>query len=284
MKNNKKITDSYGFTLIEMLIVIVIILILSGMVLRVMKVVAQKTGTSRCRQEILQMENALAEFYSEYGQYPPGVSTNSYKNVGYEFECNRLQPQSFVNYLKNHNNPTNNSDKFFPDVDVKEYADLYGTIPGYLPDMPNNRTNNYGWGLGYNYGLVSYLWFRSAKENGWISYDYQTHWYQKDTERDKNAKRKWASYLENLTINIGRDGWYHERQSSKYIGSVIYTNIVAKVMDPWGHCYNYECRPPYLSYKLWSSGQDGKTYCDGKTAAQKKQYIKDDIYGSSGGE
>jgi len=34
--------------------------------------------------------------------------------------------------------------------------------------------------------------------------------------------------------------------------------MVMTVVDPWGGAYQYQCKPPYMQYKLWSKGPDGQ--------------------------
>ena len=94
-KNNR------GFSMIEMLVVIVIILILSGMVLKVMTLVFGSTGSAKASGDIMKLENALAEYYSEYGQYPPGVG-DPQANVEYEYENTNTQTMLAGRYFDNH--------------------------------------------------------------------------------------------------------------------------------------------------------------------------------------
>jgi prepilin-type N-terminal cleavage/methylation domain-containing protein len=69
-----------SFTLIELLVVIVIIVILMAILLRVTVYVNARLGKGRVLRDIEQIKNALAEYHSTFGIYPP-VSW-----VRYEFE------------------------------------------------------------------------------------------------------------------------------------------------------------------------------------------------------
>lgn len=60
-----------GFTLIEMLTVILIIGILAGITLKLMVYVNQKTGKAATTDQLERLKHALAEYYSVYGCYPP---------------------------------------------------------------------------------------------------------------------------------------------------------------------------------------------------------------------
>lgn len=60
-----------GFSLVEMLVVIVIILILSGIVFRISGYATQRAGRSRTAYELELLHNILEEYYAVYGHYPP---------------------------------------------------------------------------------------------------------------------------------------------------------------------------------------------------------------------
>ena len=60
-----------SFTLIELLIVIVIIAILSGILLRTTVYVNTKMARGRAVRDMQQLRNALAEYHSTFGIFPP---------------------------------------------------------------------------------------------------------------------------------------------------------------------------------------------------------------------
>lgn len=60
-----------GFSLVEMLVVIVIILILSGIVFRIGSYATQRAGRARTVYELELLHNILEEYYAVYGHYPP---------------------------------------------------------------------------------------------------------------------------------------------------------------------------------------------------------------------
>ena len=60
-----------GFTLVEMLTVIVIILVLAGITMKLMALVTQKTGIARAAGDLERIKSALTEYYAVYGCYPP---------------------------------------------------------------------------------------------------------------------------------------------------------------------------------------------------------------------
>lgn len=61
-----------GFSLIELLTVVVIILILAGVLYRISGYVTQRAGRARAAYELELLRNALDEYYAIYGHYPPG--------------------------------------------------------------------------------------------------------------------------------------------------------------------------------------------------------------------
>jgi prepilin-type N-terminal cleavage/methylation domain-containing protein len=69
-----------GFTLVEMLTVVVIIGILASITMRLMVYVNEKTGKTRASRDIEQIKHALTEYYAFYGIYPPA------SQVAWEFE------------------------------------------------------------------------------------------------------------------------------------------------------------------------------------------------------
>jgi general secretion pathway protein G len=66
----KKQHSSVGFTLIEIMVVIVIITILVGIVIGAAKYAMIKAATSRAQAEVASMETALESYKSDNGIYP----------------------------------------------------------------------------------------------------------------------------------------------------------------------------------------------------------------------
>ena len=84
-----------AFTLIEMMVVIVVIMILSAIVLKIAGRAAQLSGEARTKAQLEQLKNAIEEFYAAYGHYPPC------EGVGYEHQGPETYPKmypAFRNY------------------------------------------------------------------------------------------------------------------------------------------------------------------------------------------
>ena len=74
-----------GFTLIELLVVILIIGILVGLLVPAIAGAVRQVRNAAVISEITQLSNALAQFKSKYGDYPPSriiLSENGFYNTG----------------------------------------------------------------------------------------------------------------------------------------------------------------------------------------------------------
>jgi len=214
-----------GFTLIEMLVVIVVIGIMTAMVFKIFSMATRKGYEAQCIKMLECISHALNEFYVEYGQYPPA------SGMGYTYENTELQPPNFRNvYL-----PQN-------------------------PDWKDNPLFNYG-------GLVAWLWPRDDEginKDAWpmlpgfnISHR-ENEQYIGDTERDRLAKERWARFLEEVPLSGGQSA-VDENVITDEVGDSFewpYTNSTLTVRDPWGNSLHYVSKPPFQSYRLWSSGAD----------------------------
>jgi prepilin-type N-terminal cleavage/methylation domain-containing protein len=68
-----------GFTLIELLVVIGIIAILVGLLFPAFKAVQNQARQTQAKNDLTQIVNAVAAFYTEYGKYPlPGTTADYY--------------------------------------------------------------------------------------------------------------------------------------------------------------------------------------------------------------
>ena len=250
-----------GFTLIELLVVIAIILILSGIVLRATALVLRHMAQAKAVADLEHIQNALNEFYAEYGSYPPC------SDVTYQYEGDLTHAQhNFAVFLQNAQYNSTNMNQL-----SQFFADAARTYPGGV-----TNTGFGGQTLYYNYGLVAYLWrrargYRLPDLYPANCFDYtnavrsqQSHTYEGDTARDLLAKDRWAHFL------IGPDGdprssrapvRVSSRDSDLHVANigsrVPYTNVVDTILDPWRSDYRYISQPPYQGYKLWSVGPDG---------------------------
>lgn len=229
-------TKNRAFTLIEMLVVIVIIAILAGMLFRLFTMVTRRGDRAECIEMLERIADALNEYRSEYGMYPP-VGTN----VVYEYENTNTQERAFIG---THNPRTG----WMPAHTDVEYE-----------DVPLFKFDN----------LIAHLWPRGREDTfhtefttsvgGEVETVVYAQWID-DTERDKKAKARWAHFLEGVDLSTEDDGG---KDVSAYTGVYCdYVNRMDHLYDPWGRDIRYECFPPYLTYRLWSLGPDGENGTD----------------------
>jgi len=206
MRNSNK----RGFTLIEIMVVILVILVLSGMLLKLSGIIRDRSQTAQATADLQNIQHALNEYYAEYGIYPPTSETT------YVYEDASKQPPS----LRDSEAPITADD------------------------------------IGYKYGLYAHLYERNmpveyTDELG-EKHDAQKRDYNRDTERDVNAKKRWAHYLKDVGTTGGS-----QAKSSDFGGDLqTYTNASITISDPWGKEYKYESHDPYQDYRLWSFGPD----------------------------
>lgn len=233
-----------GFTLIEMLMVVLVMMILTGIVLRLTDLVSRKAARAKAVYELEQIQNALNEYYAEYGTYPPvdrelypeGDPRNNPSGMRYEYEnCTTNYQTAWFRevFLPSHNDP-DNQPMFFSD---QERDDGGWPQPGHNPE----------WVMGYRYGLVSYIYLRHR--------ECIQHWYDRDTSRDEAAKtNKFLHFIDDVGPDSGVDV---PHASPGFTGAFCpYTNSVDTLFDPWGNDYVYDSNPPYVSYTLFSIGPD----------------------------
>ncbi len=222
-----------SFTLIEVLVVMVVIAILSGIVFRLSRLSGKSKAKAETVEVLTRVAGALEEFKSEYGVYPPikpGVCTfhGGDCRICYQYENTN---KAYMAYLENNN---------------------YFT-----------ETNNAG-ELNFEYGLVAFLDTRERgsmnplhlfpntpknSDNAWIP----------DNSRDERAKGRWSRFMTGV-ITTEEGPVHHTKPGNPF------TNNVDTIKDGWGQVIKYESDPPYLSYELWSRG-DPETEDDYNPAA-----------------
>jgi prepilin-type N-terminal cleavage/methylation domain-containing protein len=72
--NILKKTYNYGFTLVELLVVITIIAILTSVSFKAASVMAEKTAVARTSERLAVISSCIAEYYAEFGQYPAATN------------------------------------------------------------------------------------------------------------------------------------------------------------------------------------------------------------------
>jgi prepilin-type N-terminal cleavage/methylation domain-containing protein len=212
-----------GFTLIEMLVVVIIISILAGMVLGLFKIAGVWAAKSQTNERLGKVRAAIEEFHAEYGKYPPVAAKFYDGHQEFRYEHPFTNGWSSVAFQ-------------------------------------NIRTADPDWSTAhcFTFGLMSFLVTRYAGHADHSSDVYNqlfslSQWTEHnlsmaDQPRDAAAVNRWRVHLEGV---IGR----HYQPQMNSIAT--YTNLYWTVRDGWGNELHYSSPRPNTSYRLWSTGPDG---------------------------
>lgn len=105
MKTNPSISERSGFTLIEMLVTITIIVILAGLSLGGFKFVSTKQAYSQAEIQIKLLENGIEEYKLDTGEYPESGIGNLFRAL-YKDRLNNVDGNNkiYVSQLDPENN------------------------------------------------------------------------------------------------------------------------------------------------------------------------------------
>jgi prepilin-type N-terminal cleavage/methylation domain-containing protein len=231
-----------GFTLVEMLVVVLIIAVLIGLTVKILGGAGRQAAKAHTVAKIERVKNAVEEFYSEYGQYPPVPVYAGIQPVAYEYpwiEGNFGQASPYFDGIQGTGAEWGSGPMF-----------TFGLM-GFLTARHNDLVNV----VYSNYPGV----FRN--ENQWGQHNSQR---ASDPQRDLDAMTRWLPFLEGPPDSILHYDW-----AAHTVGGVPYTNWYTTVEDGWFRDLRYESKPPYQTYKLWSLGPNAND-------------PSDDIYGHTG--
>ena len=213
-----------GFTLVEMLVVVIIIAILAGMVMGLMRTASAWTAKAQTTERLSKIRAAIEEFNAAYGKYPPVPSVYGPQPFGYEYPCSNQVGNVDLNAAIV-------QDKPWPDAPIFTFGLMSFLVCRYTDhaqgaNFPGFAVFNTSQWKNYNAGIT-------------------------DLARDTAAIQRWQTYILNLpsitkkarTPNVG--------------AGQTYTNECLTITDGWGQELHYSSSPPYQSYKLWSDGPPG---------------------------
>lgn len=215
-----------GFTMIEMLVVVVIILILTGIIYRISAHYRHRAGRARTAYQLELMLNIMEEYYAVYGHYPPsirsGATSGGSANNAYEDYEDRVGQNIYP-----------------PDWPY------YRNDPLVRPLLPIYQDPS-------TYGLTFYLkvQFDAGLVPGVERTEYQ---------------RRWRHYFDEIStpvsyqhVDFGLYGDFDRSddfQGDEEGGGLDHSNRVFRIVDPYGKDWVYVSSPPdYQSYQLYSSG------------------------------
>jgi len=106
----------YGFTLVELLVVITIIAILVSVSFKAASVMNERSAVAQTSKRLIAISNCIGEYYAEYGQYPPANDVKYYDWTGEAGSGNK--PANWLAIVKEErkNNPN-----FASDIDGLTY-------------------------------------------------------------------------------------------------------------------------------------------------------------------
>lgn len=226
-----------GFTLIEMLVVIILIGILAGMVLGLFKISGDWTAKSNTTKVLGKVRAAIEEFYAEYGSYPPVPIYGDSQPFGYEY------PSS--NQVENANSAIT--------------LDNWSSAPVFTFGLMSFLVQRYNdeWQRSGDYHAASAVsvgasWNGACSMQQWKTYNATDG----DQPRDKNAVNRWKTMIQDVqTLQVKAESLNGDHVQC-------YTNNYLTVLDGWNRELHYASAPPYQSYRLWSDGTTTNSTAD----------------------
>jgi len=262
MKTNERMNRgrSAGFTLIEILVVVVVIAILMGGVFKLVTIAAGAAKKAETIAILEKTRNAIGAFYAEYGCYPPVQHPES-SDLKYKDDPTLTPPDV----------PTTVSFNY-PLGEKAEKTAM--TAIGKAPVSANGRDDEYSQMPIFKFGLMSflvprlgtivnegdppqagYIYWRQAEKGGWSQERGKTlSWLLlRNTEMADprfDVLERWQPHIEGILS--GHVWFWPSRENAKC--------VVARrtIWDAWEHDLMYYSAPPYRSYRLYSIGPNGK--------------------------
>ena len=260
-----KRTSNKGFTLIEMLVVCLIVVLLAGLVFRMTSAISRANSVAKTKAKLDMVANALEEFKAIYGKYPPvGMkkrhdgpwcpfyyeypSGEAFKGSQAEKEAQDLIDNGHALDEKwGYEDRKWNSeykmarDNFFTFGVCSFFVPRVNGTAGNGPKAFRNLSNCTQWNV-YNDGNA-----------------------MRDSQRDLDAVRRILPHLgarlsPNGEVDTSPDGCilelntWHTRIFRGQLDGSMRTNNSATVFDEWDKDLCYWSVPPYETFKLWSSG------------------------------
>ena len=261
----KTLRKTAGFTLIELMVVILVIALLAVMVFRMVAAVGKGNDKAQTRAILEKVGHALEEFKAQYGKYPPVPSYGSSQPIAYEFPNRSSRgwgdnPEAtaklFVDFEKSGGQIQwgggQNSGVFY----------TFGLVSFFLPRY--NGTADKGPRSLTGVGKGNAGQNNKDSLNQWRSFNKKVSNHVGDSAKDLNACRKILPYLdggidENGNIDYGIITVWNSgaRTLNCSTKEIVVTNFYCTIHDAWERDLKYVSRPPYESYTLTSAGPDG---------------------------
>lgn len=210
-----------GFTLVELLAVVVIIAVLASITLMTGKYVYRKINYKKAMDDLTKIQLAVEAFYSEYGHYPP-VS-----HFGH-------QPQDW-----NPDSQTDPSDGKLFYVPVSERKGAGPGLEGYIfSKVKKRKIHGTSAFTDYPFPTASYKWAHYLE-------DIQVSDYSMGTQTNSAADKGQTTYEQYGFIVA--DPWMSQKTRAPGGGTA---------NDSCRYYYTSSATDNYQSYQLWCIGED----------------------------
>ncbi len=292
----RSVSAARGFTLVEMLVVVLVIVILSAMTLRTVGAIGRNNDISKTRAQVERVATACEEFKAIYGKYPP-VSFYPGGAQPFEFEhatVGGMGDTESEGLARNIRTKDRRKEVAWRETRLFTFGLLSFFLPRYNGFVHAPGSDDLS---GYPYtfaGVTAQANGNGSRTKGnalsqYVNYNkFVDGAISGDTERDLAAVRRILPILggklkfDNSGVEdwgiISRDVRY--RANSTGEGASEITNRIYTVYDAWGNSLHYQSIPPYETFKVWSYGPDGKTgVVEEEINGAKKEidYSRDDI-------
>lgn len=263
-----------GFTIIEMMIVILVIIVLSGMVFKLMGLAGAKNEEAETKAKLHKLANAVEEYRAIYGKYPPVYNYPSEgQPVRYEY-ANLAYLKADAKADNYSGNPAailraqdgTGRDLWVDGTQLFTFGLLSYFVPrykGFADGAPEEFVGGKG-DEDYNSKKTIHQW-RSHNERTGKNRPRMSEF---DRQENIDSSRKILPYLDAALDKDGKiTSWgilesgptrFREfRESKNHPVIFTYRNLHITVKDGWGNEIRYQSNPPHDTYKLWSVGPDG---------------------------
>lgn len=258
-----KFKNRSGFTLIELMIVFVIIIVLAGMVLRLMNLSGVKNAEAKTRENLERVAQALEEFRATYGRYPP---VDYYPEFGqplrYEYANTNMMSTAVQETLRQRSQTEN-----IWNSDGSGRVFTFGLLSYFFPRFNSHASSSPASFIGSNNSApqASDEYNASKAINQWKNYNERSaNMTIGDIVQNIESSRRILPFLgASLTPDgfVASYGIVHHWATGELTvpgnDGLTYRNMYLTIWDGWDRDLHYESRPPYDSYKLWSAGPDG---------------------------
>ena len=260
-----KRTSNKGFTLIEMLVVCLIVVLLAGLVFRMTSAVSRANSIAKTKAKLDMVANALEEFKAIYGKYPPvqmkkrgdGPWCPFYyeypSGESFDKDTAEITAERLVNEGRAYDENWGYEDRKWnsPDKKARDNFFTFGVCSYFVPRVNGTAGN----------GPRAFR--KMDKCTQWNVYNDRGA--MQDSQRDLDAVRRILPHLgarlaPDGTVDTSPDGCilelnsWHTRIFRGQLDGSTRTNNSATVFDDWDKDLCYWSVPPYETFKLWSSG------------------------------